>query len=197
MIETNTIQIFTTENYITSKWSGCSTTQLYIYPESSQYHLQNFDFRISSAKIESNETVFTELKNYNRELMVLNGQIKLIHENHHSKTLNTFESDSFSGGWKTTSIGKGIDFNLMVREPFRGELSHLELKANHRIEIKRTPHIKCMALYLVSGEIYAEINDKLVVLKKENIVVLNIFSAFSCHLQAQKKSDLIIAKIGI
>ena len=46
------ITILSKSDYITSNWSGGSTTQLFISPATASYAERNFDFRISSAKVE-------------------------------------------------------------------------------------------------------------------------------------------------
>ena len=40
------------EDFVTSKWSGGSTTELYIYPPQAVYREGNFKCRISSATVE-------------------------------------------------------------------------------------------------------------------------------------------------
>src|SRR3989338_2528629 len=102
------ITLVTEQDYITSQWSGGSTTQLYISPANASYAECNFDFRISSAKIEVPESTFTVLPNVNRKLMVLEGEITLNHENpvntgpggQYKKTLQKYEVDTFNGDWK-------------------------------------------------------------------------------------------------
>lgn len=185
-----------TGDYNTSNWSGGSTTQLYISPANTSYAERNFDFRISSAKVEVPESTFTALPSINRKLMVLEGEITITHENEHSKTLQKFEVDTFNGDWKTTAKGTCTDFNVMTTSNQTSELSHMQLLANHykTLIVEENYHTVC--LYLHSGSIYVEINNKLYNLKKENLLVLSNINIFSFHLQAHKRSELIISKIG-
>jgi len=101
----------------TANWAHGTTTQLYIFPESATYKELNFDFRISTATVESETTKFSSLPGVKRTLMVLEGTLELVHKDHHSTILNPLESDSFLGDWETTSGGKVVDFNVMVRDP--------------------------------------------------------------------------------
>lgn len=190
------ITVLTNQDYKTSEWSGGSTTQLYISPANASYAERNFDFRISSAKVEVPESTFTALPGVNRKLMILEGEITLNHENEHSKTLQKFEVDTFNGDWKTTAIGTCTDFNLMTTGNQTGELNYLQLLANHykKLIVEENYHTVC--LYLHSGSIYVEINNKLYNLKKESLLVLSNINIFSFHLQAHKRSELIISKIG-
>lgn len=190
------IILLTDKDFQTSNWSGGSTTQLYIFPANASYAERNFDFRISSAKVEVPESTFTALPSVNRKLMVLEGEITITHENEHSKTLQKFEVDTFNGDWKTTAKGTCTDFNLMTTSNQTSELSHMQLLANHykTLIVEENYHTVC--LYLHSGSIYVEINNKLYNLKKENLLVLSNINIFSFHLQAHKRSELIISKIG-
>lgn len=190
------ITLLTNPDYQTSEWSSGSTTQLYISPANASYAESNFNFRISSAKVEVSESTFTTLPNVNRKLMVLEGEITLNHKNQYSKTLQKYEVDTFNGDWETTAKGICTDFNVMTTGNQTSELSHMQLLANHykTLTIEENYHTVC--LYLHSGSIYVEINNKLYNLKKESLLVLSNINSFSFHLQAHKRSELIISKIG-
>jgi len=191
------ITLLTNQDYQTSEWSGGSTTQLYISPVNASYADRNFDFRISSAKVEAPESTFTALPGVNRKLMVLEGEITLNHKNQHSKTLKPFEIDTFSGDWKTTAIGTCTDFNLMTKEGINSELTHLQLLANQYNKIAVDDSYNTLCIYVYSGSLYAEINSKLFNLKKESLLVLTNVSNCSFHLQAHKRSNVIISKISL
>jgi uncharacterized protein len=107
----------------TSTWSSGTKTQLAIYPESALYSERNFLWRISTAVVDAEESVFTSLPGYERLLMVLEGRLELQHEYHHSKTLKPLEIDAFSGHWKTIGHGQARDFNLMFTPSCLGTLT--------------------------------------------------------------------------
>ena len=109
------IRKFIQKNYTTSKWSGGTTTQLYIYPENTDFTSRQFDFRISTASIDVETSDFTSLKGFERKLLVLSGEMELKHVEHHSKKLLPFEQDFFLGEWQTKSRGKAVDFNVIYR----------------------------------------------------------------------------------
>ena len=190
------ITILSKSDYITSNWSGGSTTQLFISPATASYAERNFDFRISSAKVEVAASTFTPVPNINRKLMVLEGEITVTHENHHNKTLKKFDTDTFSGDWKTTAIGTCIDFNLMTKSNINSELSYLPLEVNQNKNIELDNAFDTVCFYLHSGSLIAEINSKMYELKKESLLVLTNVSNCSFHLQAHKHSDVIISKIS-
>lgn len=112
-----------TENdYRTSDWSGGKTTQLAIFPQDSQYLERDFLWRISSATVDTEESDFSKLPDYDRVLMVLKGEVILNYQGQRTVKLKELEQDSFDGGWKTVSYGKITDFNLMVRKGSEGHL---------------------------------------------------------------------------
>jgi environmental stress-induced protein Ves len=110
----------------TSQWAGGTTTELCIYPEGAVYANRDFDFRISSAVVDMESSIFTLLPGYERHLMVLSGKTRLEHKNHHSITLSPFEQDIFMGDWETESFGKCIDFNLMLNDKYTGSINSVK-----------------------------------------------------------------------
>ncbi len=110
-----------------NRWSGGVTTELAIWPEEANYPAGPFTWRLSTARVEAEETLFTALPGKKRVLMLLDGAIRLEHENHHSVDLEPYQMDTFAGDWKTRSFGKGTDFNLMMDDTCFGELMHLTI----------------------------------------------------------------------
>ncbi|MCK5028254.1 MAG: HutD family protein [Bacteroidales bacterium] len=112
----------------TNKWSGGTTTQLAIYPKDADYKKLNFQFRISTATVEVEESTFTKLPGIYRKLMILDGEIRIEHKDRYTQTLKKFEQDSFEGNWNTKSFGKAVDFNLMTKGNTKGEIESLIIK---------------------------------------------------------------------
>jgi environmental stress-induced protein Ves len=133
-----TVEKITKEEQQTSLWSGGTTTQLAIYPREALYSERNFLWRLSSAKVEVDETVFTSLPGIWRHIMIIEGELKLIHEGHHEIALEPYEKDSFDGAWTTRSFGKVIDFNLMLAEGCNGELQALHIDPEKSEEVQLT-----------------------------------------------------------
>lgn len=121
-------KIYKEENFRTSKWSGGSTKELAIFPEGSKYIERDFIWRLSSATVDTEESTFTRLPDYDRVLLVLKGKTILVHGNERSVSLNRFEQDSFDGAAKTKSFGKITDYNLMMKKGCEGGLEMISLK---------------------------------------------------------------------
>lgn len=119
-------------------WSGGTTTELFIYPEGATYEDRNFKFRLSTATVESETSEFTPLAGVKRTLMVLHGELSLKHEGQYEKQLMLLQKDQFDGGWKTSSSGICIDFNLMCRGNTSGSLVGFNLKKKEKKVITYT-----------------------------------------------------------
>lgn len=158
-------------DFKTATWSGGTTTQLFIYPESGNYKTQNFDFRLSTATVEIPQSDFTPLPNFLRKLMILNGTLRIEHKGHYKKTLNPFESDAFSGNWKTKGFGQCIDFNLMTRTPYSGNLKHLNIDEKQCITINSG--FCFFALYWVNGASDVYIDHQQIAINQGDMLIIN------------------------
>ena len=113
-----------------SRWSGGITTQLAIWPAGADYASRDFQWRISSAVVEEESSVFTHLPGVRRFLMTLSGELSLVYdgtENIHMTPLR--DVFRFDGGKETTSAGRCVDFNLMLCGGFRGDIGPLNAPA--------------------------------------------------------------------
>ena len=173
-----TVKLINIEDQKTSTWSGGTTTELYIFPENSEYKKLNFKWRLSSAKVINKESTFSSLPNIWRYIMVLEGNLKLNHENHHNLDLSPFEVDSFSGNWTTKSYGKVTDFNLMLNKDCSGNISALNLKKD--IEVSINKNLSCVeAFYTLESHSYVCVNgEEHIKLHKNNLLIIN-FNEFS------------------
>ena len=109
-------KLLTREDYVTTSWSGGTTTQLAIAPEGAVYADRDFLWRLSSATVELDHSDFTPLPDYNRFLAVLEGEIKLKIDAQEPFPLAPGRVVAFDGGVPVESWGQCVDFNLMVRK---------------------------------------------------------------------------------
>ena len=99
-----------------SRWSGGTTTQLAIFPREAVYAERDFLWRLSSAVVELPESDFTPLPDYDRILMILDGELSLLHDGGAEYVLRALEQTAFDGASHTFSRGQVTDFNLMMRK---------------------------------------------------------------------------------
>lgn len=109
-------KLLTKADYVTTSWSGGTTTQLAIAPEGAVYADRDFLWRLSSATVELPHSDFTPLPDYDRFLSVLEGEIQLKIDARAPFPLVPGELVAFDGGAPVESWGKCVDFNLMVRK---------------------------------------------------------------------------------
>jgi environmental stress-induced protein Ves len=119
----------------TISWASGTSTELFVFPANGNFQTRDFDFRISTATVEAEETNFSDFSGLTRILLVLKGNLTLIHENRYTKELKTFDQDRFDGAWKTRSKGKVQDFNVMFKENYKAEVNHFSLSVNDIREI--------------------------------------------------------------
>lgn len=111
----------------TTEWSGGKTTELWIWPKESNYGERNFDCRISTAVVEVEESTFTLLPGHLRHLMILEGNLKLSHNNGEEITLEPYQVDVFDGGDQTVSRGLVRDFNVMLGAGYKATVKAFEV----------------------------------------------------------------------
>ena len=109
------------DEFKATAWSGGVTREIFIDPPAAQYGLHDFNCRVSTAIVESRESVFTDLPQVHRFIMPLNGELILTVDGvrHH---VQPFEVFAFDGGAKVTSLSRANlqDLNLMVRKDLTG-----------------------------------------------------------------------------
>lgn len=175
------IEVIKNDKFIKSNWSGGTTTELMIYPKDSKYSMRNFLFRLSSAKVSLEESTFTNLPGIDRIIMIIDGEMTLFHEGHHSIKLKPFEQDSFKGEWTTKSKGRVTDFNLMMAKGCSGKLEVLSLEKseskNFAFENIHENYNKIThAFYIIDGniEVNTKSNEKLVLEKNDLLTVTGL-----------------------
>ncbi len=129
----NYIKILKEEDFKTSTWPGGKTTELFIYPEGSNYSERDFKVRISSATVELDQSTFTKLEGVNRFITPLDNNLKLTHDGLEFENLKPFEVYEFQGDIDTTSYGKARDFNLMLANGTGGNLKSFYIEEKKEI----------------------------------------------------------------
>ena len=154
------IRLYGNEEFNTGKWSGGETTEFAIYPEKAKYIDRDFVWRLSSAGVDVEESTFTKLPDYDRILMVLEGEAILAHGDERTVKLTALEQDSFGGDIRTKCFGKIKDYNLIMKKGCAGNLEVLHAEnATHSVERgDEGKHTHCSyGFYCLSG--YAVIQD--------------------------------------
>jgi len=109
----------------TIKWDGGETKELYIYPENTIYQNMDFDFRVLVNIGRTEHNLLRKFPGYKRQVMLLDGEMRLVHEGQHTITLGQYEQDVSLGGWETACHGRGTDISLLTKEGFAGQMELL------------------------------------------------------------------------
>jgi len=155
------IDILKAADFKTTKWAGGSTTELYIHPPTANYAGRNFDFRISSATVEIEQSNFTKLPEVSRQLMVLSGSIKVSHKNHHAVQLRKNDIDSFEGNWETTAVGTCVDFNLMTKGQNKGKISSIAVSEEKTLNFKLDATCEFIIFYAYDGKLQVDFSSEM------------------------------------
>ncbi len=195
MHKSKEITIISPQNFITTNWTGGTTTQLYIYPPDSEYIKRNFQYRLSSAAVNLFESQFTQLQGIKRKLLVLDGEIVIEHKNQYTKKLHKFDMDEFDGCWDTTSKGTCIDFNLMLQGELSGKLTPYRLKCEEELKIKTSKETTELFIYLFKGNIeISSVDEKYNLLENHLFKALNI-SSLNILINSLADSEFVIIEI--
>ena len=106
----------TEKDYKVGLWSGGSTTELFIWPVGADYAKREFTLRVSSARVDLEESDFTPLTGVTRYITPLTGGFTLTHPGCEPLVMGPLaEPYRFSGEIPTHCVGKATDFNLMLK----------------------------------------------------------------------------------
>lgn len=189
------IEILNHKHFQTSQWSGGSTTQLYIFPDNATYAAQDFELRLSTAKVEVENSTFTALPGIERKLMILEGAITITHEGQYSKQLNPFEVDEFSGDWKTTAIGTCRDFNVMCTSKQHSELYHITMEGINSYTLKLKEKCKQLFLYTTSGTLHLQLMDENYKLETGNLMLIEEGGVSSIAIDSANGFGLVVLEM--
>lgn len=177
------------EELKTSNWGGGSTTELFIYPKKSSFKNIDFDFRLSTASVEINKSDFTPLPGVHRKLLLLEGELKLSHQGHHSRNVPLYDVDEFEGDWNTQSEGKAIDFNIMTTKENRSKVTVFEFYKNTSFRDRNLSDF--IFIYLYDGTLDTEFGK----MSKGDLLVINDKILF--EINTLEKSTLVHLSIDL
>jgi environmental stress-induced protein Ves len=185
--------IINSSEYKTTKWSGGTTTELFIFPQTANYRSKIFDFRISSATVEDEKSDFTVLPNILRKLMILEGEITIMHKNKYTKKLHKFDVDCFEGSWETSSVGKCTDFNVMTKNNIISDLSSVVCAKNQMVNIENNENFDWLFMYLNLGTV--NFQNQNTVMRTGDFLAIQMNKNEKVLFTGVEKSELIFTKI--
>ena len=173
----------TEKDYKVGLWSGGSTTELFIWPEGADYGKREFALRVSSARVDLEESDFTPLTGVTRYITPLTGGFTLTHPGCAPVVMGPLaEPYRFSGEIQTYCVGKATDFNLMLKGT-DGEMTLCQDQWHLR------PGFNC--LYAVADTTVTL--DSGYALKKGELLV--VFAEEACAAQVSAKAIVCFAQV--
>lgn len=197
-------KLITNRDYTQTYWSGGSATELTTYPQNSSFTGRNFLWRLGFANIDIDTSTFSSLPGIKRRLMVTNGCMTLTHQDRYSKELSPYSQDFFMGDWITTTKGRCSVFNLMTRENYDGELSHISLNSNSTYNFKKTNSLETpitnICFYVTKGMFNIRINNIDTAVNSGDLFTIEVNDyesdlSFNLSNNTETDSDIIIAII--
>ena len=140
-------------NQKVSNWTGGTTTELLIFPENSSVSEQNFEYRISTARVLAEKSEFTCFPKFNRKLAILEGKLKIQHNQSDWYLLKSGEQTEFKGVWETRSEGQVVDFNVIYSNKYSSSIDW----ADHLTLADFNQGNEVIGIYCLNGTI--QIND--------------------------------------
>ena len=191
----------TQADYLTTLWSGGTTTQIAIFPSDTPYSTRDFLWRVSSAVVTDEKSIFTPLPDYNRRLMLLDGSLLLRHNGGAPFRLDAYQVHAFDGGAATESQGRCRDFNLMLRKGrCCGELRPIRFAGagEESLPLSR-PAAGCshnaLLLYCAAGHAQVSLAGSLCTLAAGESLLEEDALDTALHLSVPGKADFVLAEI--
>jgi uncharacterized protein len=178
----------------TAAWAGGTTTQLAIHPEGSEYRKFDFEFRMSYATVETEESVFTFMPGVTRHLMILRGSLEIDHLDRYKKKLEKFDMDIFSGEWPTRAKGKVMDFNLMTTGSAAGGLEAIVLREQQRI-LPVADGTTFTGLYLLKGDLQVIHGEEHIRLSEGDFIIFSAKHRKETSIKANGECEIIKAEV--
>ena len=184
------------DDYTVSNWSGGKTIQLAIGPEGAVYADRNFLWRVSSATVESAESDYTALPDYDRWITPLEGEMKLSHNGGTYKNIEVLEPYFFDGADATHCIGVCTDFNLMLRKgSCSGQLCGLRLGAAEEKVISSCGDT--LLIYCFAGEAEITAAGQKRMIEEKSSVLAEDAQGQQLSVRTEKGAVLVIAGIQL
>lgn len=126
-----------------SRWSGGTTTELFIWPHGASYAERRFGIRISTATVDIAQSTFTKLPGVTRYIAPLGDGFTLKIGQNEPEFIPHAAVKRFDGGEDVTCVGAGRDLNLMLSGA-AGEL--IMIKPNERHIVRQAEFLFAYAV---------------------------------------------------
>lgn len=189
------IQISQQKQFVKTRWSGGTTTQLLLEPPDGNFPARDFKLRISCARVNGGSSDFTTLSGIHRKLLWLEGSLLLTRRKGYQLLLPG-DHISFNGSERIQCKGSGADFNVMWKGKAKVAVQMLDLGKKDWVMLDHSKFHQKVFLYNHSGETEIRIGPKKFVLKAGmTLYIPSMDFEVEIFLHGLKKSRLVLAEI--
>jgi environmental stress-induced protein Ves len=173
-------------DFTTTRWSGGTTTELLLLPPDGDYCSRRFSCRLSTAVVETEESLFTLLPGVRRWITPLERPLVLWHEAGPEIHLDPYDIYAFDGGRETHSRGTGRDFNLMLQGEAKGSMVVLRRGE----ELQLTADAASLAWAFSAGvDSRLQIDQTVHVVRRMHLLVMDLAAGSDVLLAAEPDNE--------
>lgn len=175
------------------------TLEMYIFPRNCAYADRNFVWRIGTTRLSEEMCTLEELQEYNRSMVVLDGEVVLNFNGEESCRLKELDIYDFDGACKTKSFGQFKTLDLIVRKGAVSKLSPVELSPKAETWISKSePNFEFTTdlLYLVDGYCLVNAKNEDFYIKPGELLVLEGDSGQSLEYSIMGEGKILKASIS-
>lgn len=169
-------RLYKKEDFHIEKHGQMEETQLAIFPGHADFQDQDFIWRISLAEITQEESEFIKLPDYDRTLMVLEGEAVLMYGQERVVRLKKMEQDHFDGDLPAKCFGNMQSCNLTVRKGNAGFLEILEPEKQRqvlKVDFSGAYERVCQVFYCCEGYGIVTFADQACMVRQGELLVIS------------------------
>ncbi len=168
-------KLYKEEHFHIEKQEHAVETQLAIFPDHAGSDIEDFIWRISLTETMEEESEFAKLPDYERAIMILEGEAILAYEGQRSARLRKLEQDWFDGATSVKCFGRMQSYHLALRKGTAGFVDAFAL-TQERQELDETWQggygAFCQTFYCCEGYSVITFGEQTCMIKEGQLLVL-------------------------
>ena len=172
-------RIYRKNEYKQSGWAGGVQEEIAVFPAGASYLRRDFIWRLGLWHAEKEEALLPRLEDYERTVLILEGEAVLGYEGQRVARMKSLEQDRFEGRWKTRVYGAASGaisaFDLSVRQGAEGYIDLIfpqETAADCPVSEHEAGSLAACALFCYEGYAVIETAAGSHMIKPGDVLVL-------------------------
>lgn len=185
-------RIIKPSDFLMHEWSGGTTAEIFLLPETADYRKKDFEIRVSSAHILEEGTPYSDFTGFSRLICPIEGEMRILHEHHHQAHLKTFEIDRFDGAWNTQSFGLCTDFNLLFSKNWNASMQHCQGSFESDFEANRYHGLFSCYAQTIAIELQTNTEEAIhLKLDKNDFLIFNSSQVVGVKVKASEEASMV------